>query len=130
MVTGGVRLGKGRAQCALLLLGQQRRTRLRMTALVAHTVGSRPGVAARDLADPIRGVPRHARNGGGGQSTRQEPQKLPAATLDGAKALAIALMQFEVGQIGMEADRDGGGCVWACPGSTPVPRDAVSGMPA
>ena len=78
-----------------------------MTALVAHTVRSSPVVAARDLANPVGGVARHARNGGGGQPARQQPEKVPATALDGVMGMAIALMQVVVGQIGMEADAFG-----------------------
>lgn len=52
----------------------------------------------------IGGVPRHSRNGRGGQSTRQEPQKVPATALDGVLGVAIPLMEFMVGEVGNEVD--------------------------
>ena len=66
--------------------------------------------AARDLADPVGGIAAHTSNGGGSQSTYQQPQKLPAAALDGVMGLAIALMQLVLGQIRMEA-----GAFWHAP---------------
>jgi hypothetical protein len=42
------------------------------------------------LVNPIGGVARHARNGRGGQSTRQEPEGLPTAVLDGIVGVATA----------------------------------------
>ena len=99
-----MRLGKGRTQRGLLLLAQQRMARSPVTALVAHTVGSSPIVAARDLADPIGGIARHTRDGRGGQSACQEPEEVPAAALNGTMGPAIPLMQLVVGQIRMEAD--------------------------
>jgi hypothetical protein len=99
-----MRLGKRCVQGRLVLLGEQRMTRSPMTTLVAHSVGSSLVVAARDPADPIGGVAPHPRNGGSGQPTRQQPEEVPAAALDGIVGLAIALIQFVLGQIRMEAD--------------------------
>jgi hypothetical protein len=104
MVTGWVRLGKRRTQGRLLLLGEQRLMYSPRTALVAHTVGSSAIVATRDLADPVRRVAGHSCDGGGGQATRQQPVEMPAAALDGIVSMAVVLMQFVVGQIGLEAD--------------------------
>src|SRR6478672_9201040 len=94
VVTGRMRLGKGSAQSGVVLLGQQGMTRSPVTALVAHTVGSSPVVAARDLADPVGGVAGHTRDGGGSQSTCQEPEELPMTAFDGVMGLAIARMQL------------------------------------
>src|SRR6476646_8699858 len=75
-----------------------------MSALVAHTLRPSPVVAARDLADPVRRVASHSCDGRGSHSTRQQPQKLPVAALDGVRGLAIALVQGVFAQIGGEAD--------------------------
>ena len=56
-------------------------------------------VAACDLANPIGGVARHSRNGGGGQSTRQQPYELPVPALDRVMGGAIPFMEFVVSQI-------------------------------
>src|SRR6185437_6801011 len=104
MVTGGMGLGQGGAQSGIGLLAQQRMTHSRVPALVAHAVGSNRVIAARDLANPIRRVAGHTRDGSGSQSTRQEPEEVPTTALDGVMGLAIPLMQFEVGQIWLEAD--------------------------
>jgi hypothetical protein len=82
---------------------------LPMRAVATVTEGVRPCcvVAARDLADPIRGVARYSRDGRGGESTRQEPEEVPATTLDGVISLAVPLMQFVVSQIRLEADAFG-----------------------
>jgi hypothetical protein len=126
VVPGGVRLGKGRAQSDLVLLGQQRMTCSRRTALVAHPVGSRPVVAARELANPLRAVPRHPRDGGSGQPACQEPQELPAAALDGVVREAIPLLQLVGGQRGMEADTLGHVSVFHQLPTTMHPLSSVS----
>jgi hypothetical protein len=104
VVTGWVRRGKRRTQGLLLFLGEQRLTSSSRTALVAHTVGSHPVIAARDLANPVGRIAGHSRDGGSGESTRQQPQKLPTTTLDGIIGPPIAFVQLVVGQIGLEAD--------------------------
>src|SRR5215831_15243290 len=78
--------------------------RARVTTLVAHTVRSSRVVAARDLANPIGGIAGHMRDGGRGESTRQEPEEVPSTAFDGVMGLAIPLMQLVVSQVGMEVD--------------------------
>jgi hypothetical protein len=73
MVTDGMWLGQGGAQRGVLLRVARRMPCLPMTALVAHSVGSRLVVAARYLADPVGGVAGHSTDGGISQSTRQLP---------------------------------------------------------
>ena len=75
------------------------------TPLVFDTVWPKSVVAKRNLADPVRGVARDGGNGFGGEATRQEPEKVPAAALYWIGGLTVPSSQFLGAQVGFEVNR-------------------------
>jgi hypothetical protein len=75
-----------------------------MVSPILHALGTMLIVAAGDLADPVGGIARHRRNCGRREAAAEQPQKVPAAALDGIIRPAIPLMELWFGQVWMEAD--------------------------
>ena len=73
-------------------------------APVTHTLWAVGVVASGDLAKPVSRIAGHRGHSGRRHAASQQPEEVPVAAFDWITCMAIAVMEFVIGQMGFETD--------------------------